>query len=337
MKLLPFLKDKWIFILSQGFIIAFFALLLSVLEVSESAVIMLCLTIILITISTVTIEYLQRKRYYKDLYTTLEAMDKKQYISQLIEEPDFYDGKVLYDVLKQTTKAMNDEIASYKIIEEEYREYIETWIHEIKLPISCIGLICENNKNEVTQNILEETSRIEAYVEQALYYARSTNVEKDYSINNIDLDSFIKSVVKKHSKQLIACKAELSFKNLKFTVFSDLKWLDFILGQFINNSIKYRREPFKLSFSAEESKNNIMLSIIDNGIGIPEKDINRVFEKGFTGDNGRKFAKSTGIGLYLCMRLCEKMHLGLELQSEQNVGTTIKLIFPKDKSIIMEP
>jgi len=334
MKFTSFLKDKWIFLLSQTFIIFFIAMLLSVVKISYYAIFLICLVIFVITFSALILEFWQKKKYYNELYQTLELMDKKQYISQIIEEPEFADGKVLYDVLKVTTKAMNDEIASYKILQEEYREYIETWIHEIKLPISCVGLICENNKNEITNSISDEIARIESFVEQALYYARSTNVEKDYAIQTVNLESFIKSIVKKHSKQLIACKTFIEFKDLNYTIYSDTKWLDFIIGQFIGNSIKYRKEPFKLSFSATENNTHIVLSIIDNGIGISEKDIGRVFEKGFTGENGRKFAKSTGIGLYLCKRLCDKMHLGLEIKSEIDVGTTVIIVFPKDKSIL---
>ena len=113
--------------------------------------------------------------------------------------PTFLEAEILVDVLKQTTKAMNDEIASSQISSNEYREYIETWIHEIKVPISCISLICENNKNEVTGAISDETDRISSYVEQALYYARSTNVEKDYSIRSISLENVVKSAIDRKS------------------------------------------------------------------------------------------------------------------------------------------
>ena len=334
MNLFDFLKGKLLFVLAQGFIIIYLGFLLSAYNVSNSAIILICLTILLITVATLLIEFCRKRYYYNNLYNTLEAMEKRQYISQMIERPSFSEGKVLCDVLSQVTKAMNDEIAKYQIVQEEYQEYIETWIHEVKLPISCIGLICENNKNEVTQSILEETSRIDSFVEQALYYARSTNVEKDYSIRDIQLESVVKSMIKKNAKQLIACKTELKLDGLDYIVYSDPKWLDFILGQLISNSIKYRRESFKLSISAEETNMNVVLKISDNGIGISEKDLNRVFEKGFTGENGRKYGKSTGIGLYLCKKLCERMHLGIEIVSTKDIGTTVKITFPKDKSIV---
>lgn len=331
MKLGSYLKDKILFIFLQSLIIGFIILLLNAYNISDSAIIFSSVTIILITIVSLAFEYFVRYRYYKRLNDTLSKMDKKQYISALLEEPDFADAEILCEVIKQTTKAMNDEIAAYKIAQDEYREYIETWIHEIKIPISCVNLICKNNKSDTTRKIQEETIRVDNYIEQALFYARSTNVESDYSIRKINVDKLIKNVVKKHSKQLISCNTNLNFNNLDYTVYGDEKWLDFIIGQIIANSIKYKKDSLELSFFAKDNKENIELYIMDNGIGIPQSDLSRVFEKGFTGQNGRAFAKSTGIGLYLCRTLCEKMYLGLELESEYGKGTIVKIIFPKDR------
>lgn len=151
-----------------------------------------CICVFLITTGALALEFVQKNSFYKQLYQNLEALEKKHYISSVIEEPGFTEGMLLTDVLKQTTKSMNDEIASYRRMNTEYQDYIETWIHEIKIPISCIDLICENNKGEMAFGIKDELSRIDAYVEQALYYARSTNLEKDYMIREIKLDQLVK-------------------------------------------------------------------------------------------------------------------------------------------------
>jgi signal transduction histidine kinase len=331
MKLSSFLKDKILFLLAQSFIIVFLVLLLDVYHISLYAIILICLTIVIISFAALAYEYLIRSRYYNRLNKTLESMEQKQYIASLLEAPNFAEAEVLCEILKHVTKAMNDEIASYKISQDEYREYIETWIHEIKIPISCIDLICQNNRNDITKKISEETVRVDSYIEQALYYARSKNVASDYSIRRLSLDSLVKAAVKKHSKQLIGCGAQVKLDNLDHTVYADEKWLDFIIGQIIANSIKYKEDALTLWFSASESQENIILSIQDNGIGISESDLGRVFEKGFTGENGRAFAKSTGIGLYLCKELCTKMYLGLEAQSTVGNGTTIHITFPKDR------
>lgn len=336
MKLTTFLKDKLLFLFSQVFIILIVGTLLSVFRIGNSAISLICIAMLLITMATLLYEYMKKSRYFNRLYDILNQMRQKQYVAQMMEEPDFAEAEVLWDILKQVTKAMNDEISAHTISEQEYKEYIETWIHEVKLPISSIELICQNNKSTVTKNILEEIKRIDSFVEQALFYARSANVEKDYSVREISLDTLVKSAVKKHSKQLIACKTELSFDRLDQTVYCDPKWLDFILGQVISNSIKYKKDTLSLSFSAAEDNDKVILSITDNGIGIPKKDMSRLFEKGFTGENGRAFGKSTGIGLYLCSRLCDKMYLGFAVLSDEGNGTTVQITFPKDSRILLE-
>ncbi|MGB5824145.1 MAG: sensor histidine kinase [Proteocatella sp.] len=337
MKLSKFLKGKLLFV--QSIMVIVFVSLLRMLNIGDFAFMIYCMilfTVFLMNLAVVAYEFVQKNRFYKNAYEMLATMEEKQYLGQMIEYPDFEEGVILVDILRQSTKAMNDEINRYKTEQEEYREYIETWIHEVKIPISCISLICENNKDEVTRSITEEVSRIDNFVEQTLYYAKSTNIEKDYAVRGIELDSFVKAVIKKHSRQLIGNKAEIRLEELHFKVFSDPKWLDFILGQLISNSIKYKKEKLKLTISAEEKAQQVILSVKDNGIGIQPKDLPRIFEKGFTGDNGRLFGKSTGIGLYLCKKLCEKMRLGLEVKSEYGEGTTIMIIFPKDKSLLFE-
>ena len=188
----------------------------------------------------------------------------------------------------------------------------------------------------MASGVKEELSRIDGYVEQALYYARSTNLEKDYMIREINLDNLVKETVKKYSKQLIAAKATPCFDNLAQTVYGDPKWLEFILGQLIANSIKYKKDTLRLTFSACEEQNHVLLSISDNGVGIPENELSRIFEKGFTGTNGRSYTKSTGIGLYLCRKLCNKMHLSISASSASGQGTTIQITFPKDSRLLLE-
>ena len=257
-------------------------------------------------------------------------------VNRLRKKLGFVEGAILVDVLRQTTKSMNDDIADYRRMNTEYQDYIETWIHEIKIPISCIDLICENNKGEMASGVKAELSRIDGYVEQALYYARSTNLEKDYMIREIKLDQLVKGTLKKYSRQLIAAKATPIFDNLSQTVYGDPKWLEFILGQLIANSIKYKKETLTLTFSTREEQDNVLLYVSDDGIGIPESELPRIFEKGFTGTNGRSYAKSTGIGLYLCRKLCNKMHLSISASSASGQGTTIQITFPKDSRLLLE-
>lgn len=335
MKLSLFLKDKVWFLIGQVLLIALLNVALNLLNATTAFNMLICAVALLLAAGSLMIEYYTRKRYYNSVARTLTQMDKKQYISSLLPEPPFLDAEVLSDIIRQATKAMNDEIAAFQIMNEEYRDYIETWIHEVKIPISAISLICENNKTDLTKCILEENERIESYVEQALFYARSTNIEKDYLIAPTSLNQVVKTAIKKHSKQLIAAKVQLAFDNLDVPVRTDVKWLVFIIEQIISNCIKYRSETPAISFSAILQNSGTTLKITDNGIGIPPQDISRVFKKGFVGENGRRFAKSTGIGLYLCNQLCEKMGLGIELKSEAGNGTSVLIFFPQDRFLAL--
>ncbi len=334
MRWLTYLKDKALFVFLQFSSWVFLYFVLKLYHVNSYIITLVIVSVVFANILWLVFDFITRFRYYKRLEDHLKQLDKKQLIADILEKPFFLDAEILYDVIKETTKAMNDEIESYSIAQDEYREYIETWIHEVKTPISCIDLICKNNHSDVTRKIEEEIRRIDGYVEQALFYARSTDVASDYRIKKIELSNVVKRTIKKHSQQLIRSNVQLKLNLDDFHVYSDEKWLDFIIGQIISNSIKYKRDGLKLSFIASEQPDKVILSIKDTGIGIPESDVPKIFEKGFTGKNGREFAKSTGIGLYLCKKLCEKMYLGLEVYSAENEGTTVEIIFPKDRQIL---
>ena len=214
---------------------------------------------------------------------------------------------------------------------EDYKEYIELWIHEIKIPIATSKMIIENNKNEITKSIYEELDKIENYTEQALFYARSNTANKDYIIKKTNLEKIVNNVILKNKAELIHKKIQLDIHDINVEVKTDSKWVIFILNQIINNSIKYKKqnENLKIEIFTKKQKESICLYIKDNGMGIKKGEITRVFEKGFTGSNGRILnKKSTGIGLYLCKKLCDKLGMAIELNSEENVGIEIKLIFP---------
>ena len=226
---------------------------------------------------------------------------------------------------------MIEKVNQYKYLQEDYKEYIELWIHEIKLPIATSKMIVANNKNNVTKSIEEEIDKVENYVEQALFYARSNNVEKDYYIRKNNLETMVNEAIKKNKNILIQEKIKVDIHDLNLEVNTDNKWIIFILNQLIQNSIKYRKQDnnSKIEIYAKRGKENIILYLEDNGIGIKKGEITRVFEKGFTGTNGRILnKKSTGIGLYLSKKLCDKLGIAIELNSEQNEKTEIRLVFP---------
>ncbi len=193
-------------------------------------------------------------------------------------------------------------------------------------------MVIENHKNEVTKSIGEELDKVEDYVEQALFYARSNTVEKDYYIKESNLKEIVNESVKKNKSILIQNKVSMNIHDVDKTVYTDSKWIQFILNQIIQNSVKYKKQEghAEIEIYSKQGKENVILYLKDNGIGIKKGEITRVFEKGFTGTNGRlQNKKSTGIGLYLCKKLCDKLGIAIELNSIQNEGTEIRLVFPK--------
>ncbi len=337
MKWTAYLRDQCLPIVIWALTAGFIVMMLGTLGVNSSAQGFLVIVLAVAGIACLLYGYFRRAGFYKELRARLESLDQKYLITEMIERPDFLEGKLLYDVMIQVNKSMNDRLASYRRASNDYREYIETWVHEVKTPIASSRLMIENNKNEVTRSLETEISRIEGYVEQALFYTRSNSVEKDYIIKKVNLKEMISSCVKKNARALIESRISVQMQDLEEDVFTDAKWIDFIVGQILSNSIKYRRDQDpQIKIFAEKKENSIRLSICDNGIGIPPQDIRRVFEKGFTGENGRRFTRSTGMGLYLCKKLCEKLGLSISLTSQVGQGTLIEILFPKSKMFLLE-
>jgi signal transduction histidine kinase len=336
MSITAFLRDKLLYVSINLVCLLFITLIIFTLPINILTKVFILVFLIISTLINYVLEFIRKYSFYRNLKKTLSELNEKYLISELMETPSFLEGELLVDVLKAASKSMNDRIATYKIESDEYREYVETWVHEIKNPIASSKLIVENNKSTATQVLDDELTKIELFVEQALFYARSNTVEKDYYIKELYLEDVVKTVLKKHSKLLIQSKASIQLEELHYSVFSDIKWLIFIIGQIITNSVKYKSDNLQLRCYAKRLDHSIILTIEDNGIGISEVELKRVFDKGFTGENGRKYAKSTGIGLYLCKKLCDRMGLDIQLFSIEDIGTKVEIIFPKSKWAILE-
>ena len=337
MNLRDFIKERIVFIIINSLILLFTAILLMVLKVDSFAI----LFIVIINGAGILIyhifDYLRKKQYYNEIKENMESLDKKYLISEVIEEGTFTESKLIYDVICKSNKAMNDEIGEFKRGINDYREYIELWVHEIKTPIATCKLLIENNESPLTESIGEEVCKLENYIDQALFYTRSNTIEKDYIIKEMSLSSCVNKVLNNNADSLIKKRVKISLGDLEKMVYSDSKWIEFILGQIISNSIKYMNKEHKeLKIYCNENSKYVILNIEDNGAGISEKDISRVFDKGFTGENGRKFGKSTGIGLYLCKKLCKKLGLDITLISEEGKFTRVSIIFPINRMMIFE-
>lgn len=322
-----YIKDKWVSICIAVMTCTFTTVFLVFMEVEIPVVTVVETVFILGTISLFLYDCVRKKQYYDELAETWNELEEKSYLCEIIEQPYFYDGRLMYQIIKQSGKYLNDVIAAQQQEMLDYKEYVQTWVHEIKTPIAVQELIIENNRNPVTSSLEEEAHKIEAYVEQMLYYTKSGSLESDYNIQPVSLKKMVMEVIRKNSKMMVGAGVMPKLENLEYEVLTDPKWMEFILGQIVMNSVKYCDPEKKayVTFKAAEEDKSIILTVADNGIGIPRGDVSRVFRKGFTGENGRIYKKSTGMGLYLCKELCEKMQVEIQISSEQGEGTRLSL------------
>lgn len=281
-------------------------------------------------------DYRRWKHYLESLDNLLTDLDKKYLLPEMMEQGETQEEKKLQDIFYDMEVSMNEQVSNHRRNSEEYKEYVETWVHEIKIPIGAMKMILANHK-DADYGLSDEVSRMEGYVEQALFYARSNDVEKDYLINRIELLQVVQEVVLKRKRTLRDMQARIDLHDLEVEVHSDSKWLAFMLGQVLDNSIKYgEKDVLAIEIYSEKRDNAVLLQIKDNGAGIKESELARVFDKGFTGSNGRGTANSTGIGLYLCKKLCHRLEHNITIESEEGVGTTVTFVFPMSSMITME-
>lgn len=290
-------------------------------------VLFIFITWMLVLILCLTICYLSRKKRLDKLLEMAGQLKERYLIPEVMQEPDRAEEQVFYQLLKMSEKSMLERIGEVERERGEYRAYIEQWVHEVKTPITALKLLCENNRSPFSRDVMAELENINRYTEQALYYARSEHTEKDYSIREMNLADVVHGAIADNKYLLRQCDMAITVDDLEPVVYADDKWVRFILNQIISNAVKYRAPQHPaLRIFTERSDDQVLLSIADNGIGIPESDLPRIFEKGFTGQNGRTIHSSTGIGLYLCKRLCDKLGIGLAASSSDK-GTTITLSF----------
>lgn len=332
MKLIKYLLDKipQIIISIMGFTITIF--MLNAFKVESTLKIAITIIFFIACIFNIGIDYFRKYKFYQSLSNTLDVLDKKYLILEMINKPNFYEGEIFYQTLYDINKSMIENVKEYNLSIIDFKEYVEMWIHEVKIPISSLTLLIHNNQEKIDKRYVEQIRKLDNYIDQILYYVRSENAEKDYIIKEKSLQEIIKNVALKNKDDLLASKVKLDVNVNNIKVLTDAKWLEFILNQIINNSIKYKRNNVEsyIKIIAKEDKEKTYLSIYDNGIGIPKKDIPRVFEKSFTGENGRITAKSTGMGLYIVKKLCDKLGHKINIESKKKEYTKITIIFYKN-------
>ena len=327
MKLKDYLKDKIIIIVLV--ILTYFILLSFMIGFKIVDEFRWCFTIIyfLIFILLFLYDYFRKYFFYKEILSKLDLLDEKYLICEMVGKPNFLEGSIFYQMLYEINKSMNENIQDYREKINDFKEYVELWIHEVKIPLSALILYTHNKK--IDKALVKEINKVDNYLEQILYYIRSENTEADYIIKEVDLNKVIRDVMLKNKDVLLERNIDIVSDVHNLKVLTDYKWLEFMINQVISNSMKYMRdiENKKIEIKAYKEDHHIILEILDNGMGIPKSDIGRVFNKTFTGQNGRKVPGSTGMGLYIVHNLCKKLGHKLEIESIEGEYTKIKFIF----------
>ncbi|MBD7985381.1 sensor histidine kinase [Sporosarcina sp. Sa2YVA2] len=278
-------------------------------------------------LSYLAIDYFYIKKHFTKI---MSHWNDGIYIPEGIGAPKTYEQHLYRQWFQTINEQHQQKMVSITQEKKESLEFMTSWFHEIKTPIAVCKLILEQSSNYPdSQSIQEEISRIERNVEQALYFTRSDHFTQDYHISQIELDKVVRTVVKQHAKQFIQRKIRADLQIESIQVETDSKWVGYILSEVLSNALKYSLDEGTISIHSEEDKKEVRLTITDNGIGISQADLPRVFHLGFTGSNGRIHHKSTGMGLYLAKKLTTKMGHELSITSQENQYTTITIHFPK--------
>ncbi|EOS69712.1 hypothetical protein C818_02493 [Lachnospiraceae bacterium MD308] len=273
-------------------------------------------------------DYYRRRSYFLGMSRLLEQMDERYLLGELLPDSPKLEDRLYRGMLRMSNKSVIEKIHAIEQEKKEYREFIESWIHDVKAPITGISLICENNRNELTKKIRLENSKIENCVEMALYYARSDEVYKDYMIRRTALSEVAADVIMRN-KHLLIQNGVIAEIDCEHFVYTDEKWISFILNQLVQNSAKYKKDGGeRICVCTKKQQKSVWLVVEDDGAGVKKEELPRIFEKGFTGSNGRQDKRATGMGLYLCKNLCEKLGIEIVAHSEEKKGTRIILKFP---------
>ncbi|NMS90687.1 HAMP domain-containing histidine kinase [Clostridioides difficile] len=324
-----YLKNRSKYIIISLIIVSIINIYLLAIDVFKNKyleLIYLDFLVLFITIVFFVIDYLNFKNSYKNLYNCIK--NNGEIDSYLIEGESF--EEILMKAIVENLKIKNNyDIEIYKQSLKELDEYIAKWVHEIKIPISSLSIITDRLSSiEDSIDIKNQVAKINFLVNSILYSSRSNTMFEDVFINKVNLEKLIKVSIKNNSFLLIKNNIEVSLSKLDYDVYTDSKCMYYILDQIVNNAIKYSNEVGKIEFDSKKLENGVVLSIKDFGIGINEEDIPRVFDKGFTGTNGRnQLYKSTGMGMYFAKKMIDNLGHDIEVCSENGSYTIFNIYF----------
>ncbi|MDL2300036.1 sensor histidine kinase [Clostridiaceae bacterium OttesenSCG-928-D20] len=301
---------------------------------TSSGVIAIVITVwILGRVIIQTIAFQKEKAHLTELESIMAGLDKKYLFAECASKPKHNYERHLFDLMRISGKSMIEAVSDAEATGQEYREYIESWVHEIKAPLTAAELIAQGLDAEARRKLMRELEAVESHVERALFYARAESAEKDFIIRQTQLSEIVTEAVEKHRSLLIGSGVQLQIDEFPQTVYTDSKWAVFLLGQLLQNAVRYRSDNPIIAISAKAIGQQTQLIIEDNGIGIPAHELPRIFERGFTGSNGRVRGGSTGMGLYICQRLAGHLSVDLQVVSAATEGTAITMTFPSKANL----
>lgn len=330
MSLFHYLHDKIIMILFQFLLMLALSFYLLALGNSGLTLLTIILVWTVVIITYLGLDYYKRGKFFRKILDQMEQMEKPYLIYEFIEKTWRYEDQLYKEIIGKSSKGALESIAKLEEEQNEYKSFIEGWIHEVKLPITSLYLMSAELTPVQARKLQLYLTDVENQVNQALYSARSDQVYQDYLIKEVSLEQVVKDLVKKNKTLLIQNQMVVSIE-CEDNVLTDSKWLSFILNQLLFNAVKYKQDGRgSIQFSSVATKDGTKLMVKDTGIGIEADELPRIFNKGFTGTNGRSRGKSTGFGLYLCRKLCTKLGLGISAYSQKDVYTEIIITFPKN-------
>ena len=329
MKIVEYLKDRFKYIIFFIIIITIIDIYLFAIDIFKhqyEELLYLNFLILIISFIFFIVDYINLKNKYNEILRCLE--NHKDIDTYLIRGKSIEDN-IIKGIIENLKLKNTEEVNEYRTSLKELDEYIAKWVHEIKIPISALDIITDRlNSIEDSIDIKNQVAKINFLVNSILYSSRSSSMFEDIFFNKVRLDKIVKSSIKNNSFLLIKNNIEVVLNNLDYTVFTDIKCISYILDQIINNAIKYSKQKGRIEFSAKNIENGVVFSIKDYGIGIEKEDIGRVFDKGFTGMNGRnRLYKSTGMGLYFAKNMIDKLGHKIEVSSKKDEYTIFNIYF----------
>lgn len=269
--------------------------------------------------------YNSNKRVYKILSDEMNVLEES--ISDL--GPSVL-GEAMESLLKKQYGLYQGKIEAYNQNQKEHLTFMNHWVHQMKTPLSVIQLyIQEHEGEEMAENLKSEVDKLNKGLNMAMYFARLDEFQKDFLAEKVDLHNLIIEIINEEKRLFIKNRVYPELKLEESTiVYSDKKWIKFAIEQIITNGVKYSKgQNNKLMIEFKKKSNMVVLDIIDKGVGIPKKDIKRVFDAFYTGENGRIFGESTGMGLYIVKKVCDSLEHKVEIESEVGLGTRVRIIF----------